>query len=67
MPKAGSSRFPEEEGAQHGAINKEEACILRCKLDEIFNTMANRVKDGDDNAMKQVIINCKMVKDRVLH
>ena len=46
MPKAGSSRHPEEEGAPHRAINEEEACLHRCKLDEIFNTMADRVKDG---------------------
>ena len=60
MPKAGSSRRPEEEGAPHGAINEEEACLHRHKLEEIFNTMANRVKDGDESAMKQAIINCKI-------
>ena len=60
MPKAGSSRYPEEEGAQHGAINKEEARIHRHKLDKIFYTMADRVKDGDDNTMKQAIIDCKI-------
>ena len=25
MSKAGSSRYPEEEGASHGAMNEEEA------------------------------------------
>ena len=66
MPKAGSLRYPEEEGAQHGAINEEEACIHRHKLDEIFNTMADRVKDGDDNIMKQAIIDCKMAIKMVM-
>ena len=66
MPKAGSSRYLEEEGAQHGAINEEEAHIHRHKLDEIFNTMADRVKDGDDNAMKQAIIDCKITITTVM-
>ena len=60
MPKAGSLRYPEEERAPHGAINEEEAVLHRCKLEEVFNTMANRVKDEDESALKQVIIDCKM-------
>ena len=60
MPKAGSSSHPEEDGAPHRAINEDEACIHRCKLDEIINTMADRVKDWDVNAMRQAIIDCKI-------
>ena len=66
MPKAGSSRYPEEEGVPHGAINEEEAILHRCKLEEVFNTMADRMKDGDESTLKQVIINCKMAITMVM-
>ena len=66
MPKAGSSRNPEEEGVPHGAINEEEAGLHRRKLEEVFNTMADRVKDGDESTLKQVIIECKMAITSVM-
>ena len=66
MPKAGSLKYPDGEGAQHGAIKEEEAHMHRHKMEEIFNTMANRDKDGDANAMKQAIIDCKMAITMVI-
>ena len=66
VPQAGSSRHPEEEGAPHGAITEEEACLHRHKLEEVFNTMADRVKDGDESTLKQAIIDCKMAITTVM-
>ena len=59
MPKAGTSRSLEEEEVPHGAINEEEAALHRQRLEQVFETMENQIKDEDKNTLKQAIIDCK--------
>ena len=57
---------PRRRGGTSWAINEEEAALHRCTLEEVFDTMANRVKDRDESALKQAIIDCKMAITMVM-
>ena len=59
MPKARASRGAEEEGVLHGAINEEEAAQHRQRLEEIFMAMEQKLKDEEENVLKEAIIGCK--------
>ena len=59
MPKAGPSRGTEEEGVLHGAINEEEATQHRQRLEEVFVAMEQKIKDEEEDALKEAIIGCK--------
>ena len=59
MPKAGPSRGTEEEGVPHGAINKEEAIHHRQRLEEVFVAMENKIKDEEEDTLKEAITGCE--------
>ena len=59
MPKASTSRGTEEEGVLHGAINEEEATQHRQRLEEVFVAMEQKLKDEEEDALKEAIIGCK--------
>ena len=59
IPKAGPSRGTEEEGVFHGAINEEEATQHRQRLEEVFVAMEQKIKDEEEDALKEASIGCK--------
>ena len=61
MPKASPSRGTEEEGVLHGAINEEEATQHRQRLEEVFMAMENKIKDEEEDTLKEAITGCKTI------
>ena len=69
MPKATSKTFSAEEMEDmtlHGAINEEEAQLHVKRLNDIFDTMASKLNENDEEALGQVIQECKIALSVVM-
>ena len=63
MPKATSKTIPAEEMEDmtlHGAINEEEAQLHVQRLNDIFDTMASKLNENDEEALGRAIQECKI-------
>ena len=48
-----------DEATPHGAINEDEAHLHAQRLNKVMDSMANRIKEGEADAMRWATADCK--------